>query len=101
MGQTHWTEDLDVLDNIERALTREQHAGLHQALRLQKIEPDAWLAIPSLRQTYGTYACLNVVHELMGQGHTMEQALLEAESRLGIPSKTLETWRRRWLEYAA
>lgn len=96
-----WVDDLDVLDAIEASLTPEQHAGLHQLIQTLHIEPDAWLQVPSLRQTYGLAAALNVVRQFEAEGCTEERAWGETEVRLKIPSKTLETWRRRWRKYAA
>lgn len=52
----HWTSDLDVLDAIERALTEEQHAGLHEHLRLRGIEPGAWPSVPGQDEEEGKAA---------------------------------------------
>lgn len=96
-----WSDDLDVLDKIERALTAEQHGALHHMLEIRKIEPDAWLAIPALAQVFGSMAAANITGLLKDQGVSDEQAFCEAGTRLGISAKTLRTWARRWEEYAA
>ena len=96
-----WADDLSVLDRIEAALTKEQHAALHQTLRTGGIEPDAWLTIPSLRQDYTLAAALNIRAEITGTGASIEKGWAEASHRLRDPAETLVTWHRRWLRYAA
>lgn len=96
-----WADDLDVLDRIEAALTKEQHAALHQTLRVGGITPDAWLSVPSLRQDYTLAAALNIRAEVTAVGGSIESGWAEASNRLGVPAETLVTWHRRWLGYAA
>ena len=96
-----WADDLNVLDRIEAALTKEQHAALHHTLQTGGIEPDAWLSIPSLRQDYTLAAALNIRAAITETGGSNEKGWAEASHRLGIPAETLVTWHRRWLGYAA
>ena len=100
-----WMEDPDVLLAVERALTPEQYESLHLVRGLNGgVERDAWLGVPCLAQVFGNAAALNIVAELQASRKDCppddHEALRIASERLGIPTKTLKTWRTRWPEQA-
>lgn len=97
MPRAEWADDLDVLDAIELALTKQEREVLHRQLDASRIDRDAWLAdVPALRNTFGMFAAMNLLRRFEEEGCSREEARARAAARLGIPAKTLENWQDRW-----
>lgn len=91
-----WSDDLDVLDRIERALTHAQLEGLHQALDALALDRDTWTNDRSLARVFGGFAAANLREKWLGAGLSEDRALAEVSLGLGIPKPTVRSWLYRW-----